>query len=234
MTAESEPDATDIWVPDMLRAFLSHSAVHKRFVHDVADALHTYGIDGFVAHDSIEVTKEWQSEIERALRTADMLVGFVHPEFTNSAWANQEVGWAYGREIPVFMVRLGADPLGFPSKFQWPDLKLADAEDVAARIAQLANSDQHFSDKIAGALIAALREARNYYEAGDAAEALNNFDALTPGQFADLDQAYLLNDQVHGGVLAHRGLEPLYKRHRRPLPTVPSPPSREGRSLGWR
>ena len=92
-----EPDASGIWEPNMLRAFLSHSALYKGFVHEVAEALKSYGICGFVAHDSIEVTREWRSEIERALNTADMLVGFVHPEFVVSAWTNQEVGWAHGR-----------------------------------------------------------------------------------------------------------------------------------------
>jgi hypothetical protein len=144
----------------MLRAFLSHSALYKGFVHEVAEALKSYGICGFVAHDSIEVTREWRSEIERALNTADMLVGFVHPEFVVSAWTNQEVGWAHGRQIPVFMVRLGTDPPAFSGKLQWPDMRMAGGDEVAARIGQWANSLPQFSDKVAGALIALLRTAQ--------------------------------------------------------------------------
>jgi hypothetical protein len=210
--------SSGLWDDDMVRVFLSHSAVHKAFVAEVADRLRVHGLLGFVAHDSIEVSREWQAEIERALRTADVLVGLVHREFVESAWANQEVGWAYGRGLPTFMIRLGVDPRGFPSKTQWPSMIADKAGAVAGRIAQWVNTLEAFSDTIGGRLIAALRDAPNFRDAGKAAEALNGFDTFTPQQWKDLDQVYLDNDQVHGGVLAHRGLKPLYARHKREFP----------------
>ena len=207
-----------LWTEEMVRVFLSHSATHKSFVTRLSDSLRVYGIDGFVAHDTIQVTREWQAEIERALRTAETFVGLAHPEFLESPWANQELGWAYGRELPIFMVRLGVDPTGFPGKHQWPSHVGDSPPAIAAAIARWVNSLPTFSDRIGGSLIAALRQASNYFDAGEAAEALNKFDSLTPEQFTELDQAYLENTQVHGSILAHRGLDPLYARHERSLP----------------
>ncbi|MHB8394700.1 MAG: toll/interleukin-1 receptor domain-containing protein [Candidatus Dormibacteria bacterium] len=217
-------DDDGLWDVGAVRVFLSHSAEHKDFVAEVADALRLHGLHGFVAHDAITVSREWQAEIERALKTAQVLVGLVHPEFIRSCWANQEVGWAYGRGLPVLMVRFGADPLGFPGKLQWPSASSAKPEAVAGRIAQWVNGLDEFRDTIGGRLIMALREAHNYQDAGRAAEALNELDVLSPDQWEELDQVYLDNDQVHGGVLAHRGLDPLYRRHHRKYPEPVSKP----------
>ncbi len=211
-------DDDGLWDVGAVRVFLSHSAEHKDFVAGVADALRLHGLHGFVAHAAITVSREWQAEIERALKTAQVLVGLVHPEFNGSSWANQEVGWAYGRGLPVFMVRLGADPLGFPGKMQWPSASSAKPEAVAGRIAQWLNGLDEFKDTIGGRLIMALREAHNYQDAGRAAEALNELDVLTPDQWEELDRVYVDNDQIHGSVLAHRGLDPLYRRHHRKYP----------------
>ena len=75
-------------------------------------------MSGFVAHNDINPTLEWQIEIETALATCDMLVALIHPDFVHSKWCDQEIGYALGRGIPVFTVRCGEDPHGFISRFQ--------------------------------------------------------------------------------------------------------------------
>lgn len=44
------------------------------------------GVHGLVAHDTMEIEKPWQSQIEIALRTAEAFVGLVHPAFNGSPW----------------------------------------------------------------------------------------------------------------------------------------------------
>jgi hypothetical protein len=208
----------DPWHSGQVRAFLSHVSRHKEFVGEVAGALAARGIHGFVAHDTIEVTREWQDEIERALSTCDVLVGFVHTEFNASVWCQQEVGWAYGRGIPTFFLRFDAVPSAFAAKTQWPP-GLGDDPQLAARhIHRWANTIDRFSERLAGQLIAALADAHSYVDAGNAADALTEFGRLTPTQWAALDRVFWANDQVFGGVLARRGLAPLYERNGRPFP----------------
>jgi hypothetical protein len=216
---EDGPDeGSDLWTPGQVRLFLSHAAIHKGFVGEVAEHLGLSGIHGFVAHDSIEPTREWQAEIERALRTAHLFVGLVHREFLPSAWTNQEVGWAKGRDIPFFMIRFGADPSGFPGSVQWPSMQTENAGSVAGRIQQWINTLPQYSDTIGGRLLAALENARSYQAAGGAGDALKEFDALSPEQWTELDRIFLANDQVCGGALARRALKPLYDRHGRTFP----------------
>jgi uncharacterized protein (DUF4415 family) len=59
------------WKTGYVRLFMSHSAVHREFVGQVSDELAVVGIDGFVAHNTMEKGKPWQTQIEQALRTMD-------------------------------------------------------------------------------------------------------------------------------------------------------------------
>lgn len=106
------------WRKRMFRLFVSHLSLEKVFAAQLQEALLAYGISGFVAHNDIEPTLEWQTQIETALATADSLVALLHPAFHASNWTDQEIGFAMGRGLPVFSVRFGQDPYGFIGRFQ--------------------------------------------------------------------------------------------------------------------
>jgi len=102
----------------MFRLFVSHLASERKLAGQLQESLLSYGISAFVAHNDIEPTLEWQSQIEAALATADSLVALLHPKFHESKWTDQEIGFAMGRGLPVFAVRFGQDPYGFIGRFQ--------------------------------------------------------------------------------------------------------------------
>ena len=80
---ESEPTPI-FWAPGHFRLFVTHVSAMKKAAHSVNAALASYQIAGFVAHDDIEPAKEWQAEIESALRTMDALTAIITPEFVGS------------------------------------------------------------------------------------------------------------------------------------------------------
>lgn len=215
----SELDAGGLWRSGMVRLFLSHSARHKAFAGDVAEGLTAVGVSAFVAHDVMEVTRPWQSQIERALRSAEAFAVLLHEEVNASAWCQQEIGWALGRGLPYFVVRMGADPAGFPGATQWPSAYGSDARDVVRHVAGWLNRDEALSARVAGGLLVALREAGSYYAAEAGAKALDSLGTLPGDQLAELDKIVLENDQVGGSVLATRALSPLYARHQRHWPS---------------
>jgi hypothetical protein len=106
------------WREDRIRLFLSHISAEKVFVSEVREALAALGIDGFVAHEDIEPTDDWQNAIEAALKECDALVAFLHPGFHASNWTDQEVGFVLARGVLVVPVRLGDDPYGFIGRYQ--------------------------------------------------------------------------------------------------------------------
>jgi hypothetical protein len=62
------------WEPNHFQLFLSHLSSFKATTAKLRISLRKFAISGFVAHEDIEPTKEWQDEIEAALFSMDALV----------------------------------------------------------------------------------------------------------------------------------------------------------------
>lgn len=107
-----------MWKPGYFRLFISHLSDYKESASNLKGSLQNYGIDGFVAHEDITPSKEWEKEIEAALFSLDALCAIVVPGFGNSQWCDQEVGIALGRKKMVFSIKKGKDPYGFFGKYQ--------------------------------------------------------------------------------------------------------------------
>lgn len=95
------------WKTDLpTKVFLSHQNEDKVFLSEVKAFLDSnFGVEAFLAHEDIHPTKTWRDTIKNALSTADMLVAYLSPQFHQSEWCDQEVGWALGRRIPVMPVQ---------------------------------------------------------------------------------------------------------------------------------
>lgn len=112
------PDSGGPWRDGEIRVFLTHTHPNKVLANDVRERLQLYGIDVFVAHETIEVSKAWQEEIELALATCDALAALVTKDLINSPYCDQEIGFAMGRGVVVIPIRQEADPHGFIAKYQ--------------------------------------------------------------------------------------------------------------------
>jgi AbiJ N-terminal domain 5/TIR domain len=95
------------WKNGYLKVFLSHLAISKEKAKSLKDALGEWGMSSFVAHEDIEPTKEWMTEIESGLNTMDILIAMVEPGFKESNWTDQEIGYALGRQIEIIPMRIG-------------------------------------------------------------------------------------------------------------------------------
>ena len=118
-----------IW-PDetKFRLFISHISTAKDKATRLRDCLILYHISGFVAHQDILPTEEWQIEIE------DAFLAIHTPGFAKSFWTQQEIGFAVARGVKIISFKMGEDPTGFISKHQvLPRLKRS-AEDIAKEV----------------------------------------------------------------------------------------------------
>jgi len=114
----SQAPVPAFWTPGQFRLFLSHVSQFKQRTVALRDALAKFHISGFVAHDTIEPGELWQREIEAALKSMDAMAAILTPEFPNSQWTDQEVGWALGAGVYVLPIRRGLDPYGFIAEVQ--------------------------------------------------------------------------------------------------------------------
>jgi TIR domain len=133
------------------RLFISHISKDKDKATRLKDCLAPYAISGFVAHEDIHPTLEWQNEIERALYAMDAFVAIHTPGFSASVWTQQEIGFAVGRGIKIISFKMGEDPTGFISKHQALARGRRNAEEVAKEIDALLSVDELTSSKLLAA-----------------------------------------------------------------------------------
>jgi len=132
----------------LFRLFMSHISKDKAKATRLKECLGPYSISGFVAHEDIHPTLEWQSEIERALQTMDGFIAIHTPGFSNSFWTQQEIGFAVGRSTKIISFKMGEDPTGFISKQQALARRDRSAEDIAKEIDALLADDARTSDRL--------------------------------------------------------------------------------------
>ena len=130
------------------RLFISHIAKHKDRATRLRQCLVPYAISGFVAHEDIHPTLEWQKEIERALYTMDAFLAIHTPGFKDSFWTQQEIGFAVGRGVKIISLKMGEDPTGFISKHQALPRKGRTAEEIAREVDALLAADALTSGKL--------------------------------------------------------------------------------------
>lgn len=141
------------WEEGKLKVFLSHISAEKKQAAEIQEALKPFGMSAFVAHNDIQPTTEWQSEIEIALSTCDLLVALIHPKFFESKWCDQEIGYALGRGVPIFTVGYNAVAHGFVSRFQGFNGTNKHAHQIAKELFEAAIVHKKLQKRMASILI---------------------------------------------------------------------------------
>lgn len=112
----SEPSS--YWKVGYYKIFISHLSKNKSSASNLKLMLEPYGISAFVAHEDIKPSKEWEVEIEKALFSMNALCAILTPDFNKSSWCDQEVGYAFGRNVLCIPIDKGQLPYGMFGKIQ--------------------------------------------------------------------------------------------------------------------
>ncbi len=153
------------WRVGMLRLFVTHLAVHRAFAAELQEVLLGFGVSCFIAHNDIEPTQEWQTQIETALATCEALVALLHQDFHASSWTDQEIGFAMGRGVPVFAVRFGQDPYGFIGRFQAFEGNRKDARALARELFDAYRKNKQTQRRMSEVLVGLFEESGSFAEA---------------------------------------------------------------------
>ena len=181
-----------MWGEGVIRVFISHKAEDKILANDIKNSFLTYHVASFVAHEDIEPMMEWQTEIERALFSMDLLVALLTPKFHESNWTDQEIGVAIGREVPVVPVRLGKDPYGFIGRYQ--AIQETNASKIVDKIIEYLIRHERIDEGLKGLAEQALASAVTSHSSVDRASVLTRVHAeierASPEQEAALRDAF--------------------------------------------
>jgi hypothetical protein len=205
-------ESPKFWKPNQPRVFISHLAKFKVQTTNLKTELARYGIVGFVAHEDIEPTKQWQSEIELGLSTMDALIALLTPEFNESKWTDQEIGVAIGRQVPIVPVRIGLDPYGFIGKYQAIQGKGKDTKEVAREIYEALISKPVIGHKITSELVKIFSESHSWANAKENMELLEMSPHFTPELGKKLVLAMKENSQIRNAWGVPERIEELLEK----------------------
>jgi len=186
------------WRQGMLRLFISHLATQRAFAGELQENLFRYGISAFVAHNDIEPTSEWQTEIEMALSTCDALVALLHDKFHASNWTDQEIGFAMGRGVPTFAVKLGETPYGFIGRFQAFNGTNKEAHDLAREIFDCYRKNKQTEKRMAEAVVGLFEVSDSFATAKERMKYLEEIQTWDSSFAGRIRSAVSANSQIHG------------------------------------
>lgn len=188
------------WTPGCFRLFASHLSTQGLYTSALKDALAAYQISTFVAHMDIEPTSEWEDEIQLALSTADALVALLHPDFHQSNWTDQEVGFVMGRGRLAVAVRLGAAPYGFVGKLQAFDGREKTGQELARDIFGAFVRNKQTNQQMARALLTRFEQSDSFREAQRNMLMLETITYWEPQFEPRLRSSAKSNEQIFGAI----------------------------------
>jgi hypothetical protein len=192
----SQDPLPTFWKPGFFRLFITHLAAHRISAHRLKESLADFRVAAFVAHDDIEPTREWQTEIERALRTMDALAAVVTPGLLESCWCDQEVGFALGRHKLVVPLLKEADPHGFIAKHQGIQTAGLKPRDVAQRLVETLARNPQSTARMCDALVDRLVNSTSWLSSKETVGLLEQTPKLNQMQVGRIVQAIDQNVEV--------------------------------------
>jgi hypothetical protein len=196
VVARSESPVPQFWAPGQFRLFISHVSSHKQRAEYLRQELSRYHISGFVAHETIEPGKLWQREIEAALRTMQAMAAVITPDFHESKWTDQEIGWALGSGTYVLPIRREADPYGFIGEIQGIQARGKKVHEVADEVFDVLLRETRTRGAMLDALTARFERTDSYREARDNMTLLERAAPLPERLIRRVEVAVRSNDQI--------------------------------------
>ena len=201
-----------MWKPDMFRLFISHLSENKVSASNLKQCILHYGIDGFVAHEDIMPSKEWETTIEDALFTMDALCAIVVPEFINSEWCDQEIGIALGQKKLVIPIGKDALPYGFFGKYQALKGYKKTANEIAQEIWSAIISNNKTRTIYMSKLIKLILNAKNTEEATQFISVLLQIEN-TDKQFIEYLYTNFSSNSILHSQYVLDAINPLFKKY---------------------
>jgi hypothetical protein len=203
-----------IWEGDGLRLFLTHLAEDRIVATALKSQLVPFGVSSFVAHVDIEPNQEWQSEIERALSSMHALAVVLTPGISSSVWCHQEIGFALGSGVPVFPLRLGADPPGFIGTIQALSGSVQNVHDLASNLVDLVIKHPRTASVMREVLLNKFEHVSSWEDARLLNSRIVTITGFDEAQLARLEHTLIANTKVAEAWGVPQAIKQLVRKHR--------------------
>jgi len=186
------------WEAGTFRLFVSHTSENRERAARLRETLALWGVEAFVAHDAIEPTRDWKNVIEAALLTCDALCAVFTPDFHESLWCDQEIGFARARGILIVPLKAGADPHGFVREIQAVPTAGATAVTVTERLFEALAKSPTTANRMAPAIVRRYEKSTNFANTEASFLLMQRIpkSAWTPAMIEQVERAAVENMQV--------------------------------------
>lgn len=195
-----------------IRVFFSHSSKDYELVAALADYLGAIGLEVFVAHKQIEVSRQWEQRITEEINRAEVFVALLTKNFHASDWTDQEFGMALALEKTIVPLADPILPYGFMAKTQAHRLD-GDLRQAAVEIGKAIASESKLTRRLRSALARHLKDCANYDQAIAATRLINELKGFSRNLVNCIIHAAATNHEIYGCV-ALKNVQVFYEKHR--------------------
>lgn len=184
---------------ELIYVFISYVTEDKQVAASLKYWIEDYGLMGFLAHEDITPSEEWQDRILYALGKHDIFMPVITEQYPSSYWCNQEAGYAIAQNRLILPIKVDGNPNGFLSKYQAAILREKDYQNLAEQIFSVVKTNEILGSRIKNSLIRAFESSASFDATRRRLKRLEDFQDVpyTEQDATRIAVASIENDQIH-------------------------------------
>lgn len=191
-----------------IKFFFSYSIKDKDKVGELKRNLEKLGFEGFLAHEDIKPSYEWQKEIYRNLLECKIFIPYITKNFKESDWTDQECGIVCTHSKLIIPLQVELTPYGFINKFQGLKFNPEEISSGIDKIVQVILNSEKLGD-LKEFFIEQFIRSNNFESANEISKKLQYYDTFSVEEVKKICKDSLRNDQVLGAFTAKSFLSKL-------------------------
>lgn len=190
---------------NQLKVFVSYSSQDKSLAGLFKQCFENYaGFSVFLAHEDISPALDWELNIIKNLKEADVVIPLITDNFRNSEFTNQELGMALALNKIIIPIKLSdINPYGFIKKIQALRCYTGQSDVINAvtkLVFVLIDNDEFskYKNLVIDSVIEAFCKSNLYQTTSIIIRILTKIKNFNKNQVAGLKNAIKNNNQVYG------------------------------------
>jgi hypothetical protein len=180
-----------------LKTFISYASSIKNTAGKIKSTLDEFGFNCFLAHEDIPPQTVWPKEIISALKECELFLPLLTQKFMESYYCQQEIGFAYCKDVEILPVMISKEPMGMIADLQAVKFNKDDVNGSCWRIVKHIGNNSKNSEKVLDSLITWFGESESYHTANERAKRiLSDFD-FSKIQVEKIRDHIRRNSQIH-------------------------------------
>jgi hypothetical protein len=180
-----------------MNTFISYSTEDKEIAGTIKRNLDQYDFNCFLAHDDIPFQSKWPKKIIDNLKTCNLFLPLLTENFNKSYYCQQEIGFAFCRDIDILPIMITKKPIGMIDDIQSLRFNEKDIDCSCWKIVKHLAKNKTHSKSVLNAIIKWFGESPEYRIANHRADLILNEFEFTECQVKMIIDYIKSNSQIH-------------------------------------